>query len=354
MNSENRQKASEFASVAADKFTNSFKMFAPAEAVKGKVELYSRDFFALCGLGGILSCGLTHWAVTPIDLVKCNAQANPKEFPNLSNGVKTIWSGEGAKYGFKSGIVGLFKGGGPTIIGYGIQGLCKFGFYEYFKWDYANRVGEENAKKYKDLVYIAASASAEFIADLALCPFEAVKVRVQTTPSFATGMMDGLPKMISQEGLGNLYAGIGPLWARQIPYTIIKFVAFERIAEAIYKYIDTSMGKKKSDLTKSEQMGVIFTSGYIAGVLCGAVSHPADTMVSKINKLKMDGGIGTKVKAIYYGTEAVPGIGFAGLWKGFGPRVFMIGTLTGLQWFIYGAFKAYVGLPTPGAGSEKK
>ena len=59
-------------------------------------------------------------------------------------------------------------------------------------------------------------------------------------------------------------------------------------------------------------------------------------MVSKINKLKMDGSLGTKVKYIYSGdgTPQNPGIGFGGLWKGFGPRVFMIGTLTGLQWFV--------------------
>jgi len=106
-------------------------------------------------------------------------------------------------------------------------------------------------------------------------------------------------------------------------------------------------------MSKTEQMGVVFTSGYIAGILCGAVSHPADTMVSKINKLQMKGGIGQKMKLIYSGTPEKPGIGFMGLWKGFAPRVFMIGTLTGLQWFIYGAFKASAGLPTPGAAVSK-
>jgi len=351
----NKNKITEFVETASKKFTQQFKLYAPAEGTK-KVELYSKEYFALCGIGGILSCGLTHWAVTPLDLVKCNAQANPKEFPNTTGGFKTIYGGEGAKFGFNSGIRGLFKGGVPTIVGYSLQGLCKFGFYEYFKYSFSAAVGDDNAKKYKDLVYIAASASAELIADVALCPFEAVKVRVQTSPTFAAGLMDGMPKIIAQEGFGNLYASLGPLWARQVPYTIIKFVAFERIAEFFYRYIDNNFGKKKADLTKVEQMGVIFAAGYIAGVLCGAVSHPADTMVSKINKLKMAGGIGQKMGAIYYGTKEVPGIGFAGLWKGFGPRVFMIGTLTGLQWFIYGAFKASVGLPTPGGGApvEKK
>ena len=94
-----------------------------------------------------------------------------------------------------------------------------------------------------------------------------------------TSLLDGLPKFVSQEGLGNLYAGLGPLWARQVPYTIIKFMAFERIAEFFYSVAP----KPKAEMNRLEQMGVVFASGYTAGIICGAVSHPADTMVSKIN-----------------------------------------------------------------------
>jgi len=250
-------------------------------------------------------------------------------------------SGQGAELGFRSGLPGIVKGWGPTFVGYSIQGLGKFGLYELFKHEYAGFFSEENAWKYRDLIYIAGSASAEFFADIGLCPFEAVKVRIQLNPKFANGLMDGLPKFIAQEGVGNLYAGIAPLWARQIPYTIIKFLAFERIAEAIYKRLP----KPKSELSSLENMGVIFTSGYLAGIICGAVSHPADTLVSKINKLKTSGSIVEKSKVIY------GEIGFAGLWKGFWPRVVMIGTLTGLQWFIYGVFKQWCGFPTPGAAA---
>jgi solute carrier family 25 phosphate transporter 3 len=34
-------------------------------------------------------------------------------------------------------------------------------------------------EKYQDFIYLAGSASAEFIADVALCPFEAVKARAR-------------------------------------------------------------------------------------------------------------------------------------------------------------------------------
>ena len=57
------------------------------------------------------------------------------------------------------------------------------------------------AYRYKTSLYLTASASAEFIADLALCPFEAVKVRMQTTiPPFATGTFNGLSTITAKEG----------------------------------------------------------------------------------------------------------------------------------------------------------
>jgi len=313
------------------------------------IQLYSTEYFVLCGLSGALSCGLTHACMTPLDFVKCNTQVDKKNFPNFITGFKNIYSGRLADKGFGQGLSAVAKGWGPTLIGYSAQGFCKFGFYEYFKYDFAKRVGEDNFRNYRDLVYGCASASAEVIADIALCPFEAVKVRIQTHPDFARGMIDGLPKMVAKEGFGNLYAGLVPLWARQIPYTIIKFVAFERIAETIYSVLP----KPKSEMSTPEQMGVVFTAGYLAGILCAIVSHPADTMVSKINNVQMQGSIGDKMKYIYRGTPQAPGIGFSGLWAGLGPRVVMLGTLTGAQWFIYGACKAACGLPTPGDAVKK-
>lgn len=56
-----------------EKFNIGKKVFVPA-AGEGKIEMYSPQFYAACTVGGILSCGLTHMAVTPLDLVKCNMQ----------------------------------------------------------------------------------------------------------------------------------------------------------------------------------------------------------------------------------------------------------------------------------------
>ena len=37
-------------------------------------EVGSAKFYAYCAFGGLLSCGLTHTAVVPLDLVKCRIQ----------------------------------------------------------------------------------------------------------------------------------------------------------------------------------------------------------------------------------------------------------------------------------------
>merc|ERR1712243_262513 len=207
-------------------------------------------------------------------------------------------------------------------------GLCKFGFYEVFKKLYADAMGEENAYLYMTGLYLAASASAEFFADIALSPMESVKVRIQTSPQ------EHFPPLFGNaEGINGFYKALAPLWGRQIPYTMMKFACFEKTVVALYDYV---VPKPRSECSKPEQLVVTFAAGYIAGVFCAIVSHPADTLVSYLNKAP-GAGIGAAVKEL----------GFAGLWAGLGPRIIMIGTLTALQWFIYDGVKVQLRLPRP-------
>lgn len=50
-----------------------FLVQSPNEVAR-KIEMYSPAFYAVGGVGGILSCSITHGAITPIDVVKCNMQ----------------------------------------------------------------------------------------------------------------------------------------------------------------------------------------------------------------------------------------------------------------------------------------
>jgi len=289
-------------------------------------------YYAKCTLGGVLSCGLTHTGVVALDVVKCRMQVFPEKYKGLISGIQTVLKEEGAK--------GLTVGWFPTLIGYSIQGFFKFGFYELFKDLYSNMAGEENAYKYKGLIWLAGSASAEVFADLGLCPLEMVKVKVQTSKpgDWPTGFFPALSQMIAKRADTKFpFGSLVPLWGRQIPYTMAKFYFFEKIVSLFYLHLLT---KPKNTYDKPTQLAVTFASGYLAGVICAIVSHPADSLVSlrgkEANKSKSFGQIAseTGMKKLFT--------------KGLGTRILMIGTLTGLQWWIYDSFKSAMGMGTTG------
>jgi solute carrier family 25 phosphate transporter 3 len=159
---------------------------------------------------------------------------------------------------------------------------------------------------------------------------------MQTTlPPYANNLREGWSKIVTQEGYGGLYKGLYPLWARQIPYTMVKFATFESAVAQIYK----QLGKPKEAYNVLQQTGVSFLGGYIAGIGCAVISHPADVMVSKLNADRKAGeGAGAAISRIY------SNIGFRGLWNGLPVRIGMIGTLTAFQWLIYDSFKVYLGV----------
>jgi solute carrier family 25 phosphate transporter 3 len=113
-------------------------------------------------------------------------------------------------------------------------------------------------------------------------------------------------------------------------------------------FYDNIFTKGKENYGKPTQLGITFASGYLAGIFCAVVSHPADTILSKLVAMgNKPGSLGEKVGTIY------KEIGFKGLWAGLITRIIMIGTLTGLLWWIYDTFKTAVGLATTGGGSKK-
>lgn len=297
-------------------------------------------YYSKCSLGGVLSCGLTHAATTPLDLHKCRSQAHIGVWPsNLATGLRQIVRVEGA--------AGLFTGVVPTFFGYGAQGLFKFGLNEVFQDVYKGIVGEDNidTKLKRIILQGAASGSAEIFADVALCPLEMTKVRMQIQlPAATPGPVPaGLISAMSWMSANKLetrypFGSLQPLWGRQVPYTIIKFVAFYQTAEFVYDQIEKRYGTKKADVNSGVQLAITFGCGYWAGIFCAVATQPMDNLVS------MAGSTSNKGKSF---SQIASEAGIVTLFtKGLGTRILMVGTLTGLQWWIYGTFKNFMGFGT--------
>merc|ERR1719223_1297669 len=116
---------------------------------------------------------------------------------------------------------------------------------------------------------------------------------------------------------------------KQVPYTMAKFavqgVAQDSIAAATGIDLETATGGSK--------MFVALSSGTIAGVAAAIISHPADTLLSKINKSPTAGGTGSIPSRLM---NLAKETGFKNLClTGLGARCVMIGTLTAGQFGIF-------------------
>jgi len=285
------------------------------------LQLYSR--FALAGA---VCCSVTHGGLTPVDVVKTRIQLDPVTYnKGLIGGFRQVIAKEGAG--------ALLTGFGPTAAGYFLQGAFKFGGYELFKQQSINLLGYETASNNRTAVYLASAGLAEFFADIALCPLEATRIRLVSEPTYANGLVGGFSKMLKNEGVGAFYAGFGPILFKQIPYTMAKFVVYEKVAEAIYRRVD------KSTASSGMQTTINLGSGLIAGFAAAIISQPADTMLSKINKTKGLPGEGTTSRLIKIAKE----LGVKGSFGGLPARLFMVGTLTSFQFAIFGDMKKALG-----------
>ncbi|RKP17796.1 mitochondrial carrier [Rozella allomycis CSF55] len=253
------------------------------------IDLYSR--FAVAGA---LCCAITH-----VDVVKTRIQLEPTIYnQGMLRSAQQIVKSEGI---------------GALATGFG---ALKFGGYEFFKKKLVEGLGMETAQQNRIAIYLAGSALAEFIADVALCPLEATRIRLVSQPGFASGLLTGFGRILKEEGvLRGFYSGFGPIVLKQVPYTMTKFAVYEVVSEKIYQSLSTP----KENLSNSMVTSVNLGSGLIAGTCAAIVSQPADTLLSKINKTKGSSAEGIMTRLIKIAKDLGP----RGLFLGLGPRIVM-------------------------------
>jgi solute carrier family 25 (mitochondrial phosphate transporter), member 3 len=300
-------------------------------------------YYGACYLAGAASSSI-RWVMNPLELVKVRMQIAKNEYPTIMQGFRVIVQ--------ESGFRGLFQGLGPTAIAYMFQTGTKYGTYEVFK-DIVipNIVSEEITKKYPGLVYVVASASAEAVADILMCPWEMLKVKIQTAgvaaisttsttkallPAFPVSTVGGLLHMVKYRKEYNFpFGSLGPLWMRQIPGTVINFYTFENVSKFIFENIlgrKQLVKKRKSEYPISTQFTVTLVAGYISGFLSSIVSHPADSIVSLMNQPKY------KHSSIL---QIIQDVGFGKLaLQGLGPRIIVTSKIICFQWIMYDFFKS--------------
>jgi len=122
-----------FAGIASGSLSNkSKKLLIGDSALRGGSSDIDWRFF----LAGGISAACSHGITTPIDVIKTKMQTDPDKYNHgIIKAASDIIGSEG--------IIFLLAGLGPTIVGYGIEGALKFGFYETLKHTFATLTKHE-------------------------------------------------------------------------------------------------------------------------------------------------------------------------------------------------------------------
>jgi len=281
-------------------------------------------------------------------VVKTRLQVQPDRFKSVPEAFSQIAA--------KEGLRALFVGFTPTVVGYCVQGAAKFGTYELFKDQAVVLLGQDFTARHSLPVYLCAAGMAEAVATIFLTPFEAIRIRVlsrQVATGEYYGMVGKAGKIHSLEGTNGFYKGLAPILLKQVPYTMVQLAAFTTFVDLVYSRLLPwlSPGTTKNDLGAASQLSITMACGVTAGVLSAIVSHPQDTILSRINMSKtpeelqrdIAEGRTTNTKKIVH---IIKTMGFRGLWVGIGLRSVFVGTLSAGMFLIYDSVKLAVGLPT--------
>jgi solute carrier family 25 phosphate transporter 3 len=276
-------------------------------------------------LAGGLCAAFSHGVTTPIDVVKTKIQASPEVYKRgMLDATSKIVRSEGFSF--------LLTGLAATVVGYGIEGALKFGFYEMFKGVFA----AVTASPF--VAFLLASVVAGAVASLGLCPMEDARIRMVGDKDYAKdNLLQAMARIVHRHGLRSAFSGLGAMLAKQIPYTMAKQVSFDMFAARISKLVEA----RGAD-PASFAFYITTAAAMCASVLACIFSHPGDVLLTAASS-KHNKGLRGNAADIYRRG------GFKGFFAGVDARLVHCIFIITIQLVVYAQIKAAVGLPITGS-----
>jgi len=177
------------------------------------------------GLAGALSGVFTVVIMTPGERIKVLLQTqdpNNKKYNGPLDVVRKVYA--------SSGISGIYKGTGATLLRDVPGSYAYFAAYEYFK-----RTLSDDSGKLNPLATLFAGGMAGVFNWLVSIPPDVLKSRLQSAPdgTYPNGIRDVFKELIRKEGPLGLYKGIIPVMIRAFPANAACFLGVETAYRAL-------------------------------------------------------------------------------------------------------------------------
>jgi solute carrier family 25 (mitochondrial phosphate transporter), member 3 len=240
---------------------------------------HSFAYYQISFVAGGLSSSI-RWALIPLEVVKTKMQVAAAGSRAAAAGGGNSMFGVLSSVYRTDGVRGLSRGLGPTAAAYGIQTSTKYGCYELYKdrlFSIHNDGGVVECNKHNNvwMYKMAAAGLAEATADIFMCPFEMVRVRMQTAAvqgdtKFPQRLLPALIEMARRPQLYNgfPFGALQMLWLRQVPGTMVNFCCFESTSSFLYDQW-WNCGDNNDDRNRcsfAQQLAVTFAAGTVAPI----------------------------------------------------------------------------------------
>lgn len=220
----------------------------------------------------------------------------------------------------------LYRGAAFSLCGNIPYGMLTFGLYETIK---TKLFGNSKFSCPEWLQIVIAASTGDAIGSLWLTPSEVVKSKTQAGvfPSPVAAI-----RAISNQGPLGFYQGYGAAIARDIPFRAIQLSLYER---ARSWYVKRSR-KPAQQITAIENL----LMGAICGTLTAATTTPLDVIRTRMMS-QGTGGTALYKNAIDCLSKTVSQEGVGALFRGIGPRCFLIGPSSAVFFLAYEASKSF-------------
>ncbi|KAL1541060.1 mitoferrin-like [Salvia divinorum] len=268
--------------------------------------------------------GMTeHMAMFPVDTIKTQMQALsscPINSATVNQAIRSILKSDGAS-GFYRGIAAMGIGAGPAHAVY-------FSVYEACKRSFSG--GNPSSSS----AHSAAGVCATVASDAVLTPMDVVKQRLQLRGSPYRGVWDCVGRVVREEGIGAFFVSYRTTVVMNAPFTAVHFATYEAAKRGLMDVSPESAGEEK--------FLVHATAGAVAGALAAVVTTPLDVVKTQLQCQGVCGCDRFESGSIQdvCGT-IVRKDGYAGLMRGWMPRILFHAPAAAICWSTYEAAKAF-------------
>lgn len=195
----------------------------------------------------------TAFVVAPFDVVKTRSQASGSKAFGSENVALRVLRQEG--------VGALWSGLRPSLLMTVPANVIYFSAYEHIR----TAIASDGRRGSEDVAPVLAAAGAKLLASTATAPLELMRTRMQADRALAhEGIVGGATALVRREGLSALFKGLGPTLIRDVPFSCLYWLGYERLK--------LHLVQSQPPPPHQQQQHVSLSNSFIAGGLAGAAA----------------------------------------------------------------------------------